>query len=200
MRANACEDTRSRACALARNSELTRACAVRKSAHSVLCAAFALGNAISKVCPPGFFRLDDADWCKMAATLASKMYAGNVSTSFYAAGCYWHPFTDKVYYNAYIGNIEAETLAQPLCAGATGMPAHVRAYARAAPGREGKHTSRQARAQARVWARRRAPFHTPISTRPRAQTDIRVGVPCRAAGRDRASHSRAHMGSFGDGN
>ncbi len=83
-----------------------------------LCAAFALGDAITKACPPGFVRLDaDADSCKMAATAANRTYVGSVAYSYYAFGCYWHTFTDRVYLNGYTGTIEAEKFAQPLCAG-----------------------------------------------------------------------------------
>jgi cytidine deaminase len=81
-------------------------------------AAFALGNAITKACPPGFVRLDaDPDLCKMAATAANRTYVGSVAYSYYPFGCYWHTFTNKVYLNGYTGTIEAETYAQPLCAG-----------------------------------------------------------------------------------
>ena len=88
-----------------------------------LCAAFALGDAISKACPPGFFRLvDNAGACEIAATAANRTYAGVKALSYYPFGCYWHTFTGRVYFNGYIGTIEAETYAQPLCAGAAGTP------------------------------------------------------------------------------
>jgi hypothetical protein len=97
----------------------------------VLCAAFALGNAVSKAGPPTFVRLDaDADSCKIAATAANRTYVGIVAYSYYPFGCYWHTFTDRVYHNVYTGSIEAETYAQPLCAGAAGKPTHARAEAR----------------------------------------------------------------------
>ncbi len=84
-------------------------------------AAFALGDAISKACPPGFVRLDaDPDLCKVAATAANRTYVGSVAYSYYPFGCYWHSFTNRVYLNGYTGNIEAETYAQPLCAGKAG--------------------------------------------------------------------------------
>ena len=87
-----------------------------------LCAAFALGDAISKACPPGFFRLDNAGACEIAATAANRTFAGIKALSYYPFGCYWHTFTDRVYFNGYAGNIENETYAQPLCAGAAGTP------------------------------------------------------------------------------
>ncbi len=90
-----------------------------------LCAAFALGDAITKACHPGFVRLDaDPDLCKMAATAANRTYVGSVAYSYYPFGCYWHPFTNRVYFNGYTGTIEAETFAQPLCAGTAGRQAH----------------------------------------------------------------------------
>ncbi len=89
-----------------------------------LCTAFALGDAISKACPPGFFRLDaDPDSCEIAATAANRAYAGVKALSYYPFGCYWHTFTDRVYFNGYSGAIEAETYAQPLCAGTAGARA-----------------------------------------------------------------------------
>jgi hypothetical protein len=93
-----------------------------------LCAAFALGDAISKACPPGFSRLDDVGACEIAATAANRTYAGVKALSYYAFGCYWHPFTDRVYYNDYSGNIENETYSQPLCAGAAGNPTQARSH------------------------------------------------------------------------
>ena len=87
-----------------------------------LCAAFALGDALSKACPPGFFRLDNAGACEIAATAANRTYAGVKALSYYPFGCYWHTFTGRVYFNGYVGTIEAETYAQPLCAGAAGTP------------------------------------------------------------------------------
>ena len=113
-----------------------------------LCAAFALGDAISKACPPGFFRLDNAGACEIAATAANRTYAGVKALSYYPFGCYWHTFTDKVYFNGYTGTIEAETYAQPLCAGA--------------PARAHGHALEQAHARTRTHthARTHARTHT----------------------------------------
>jgi hypothetical protein len=102
------------------------------------CAAFALGDASSKACPAGYVRLNtSADACKGASAVAGRIYvdrveqpdpnSGSVSSvalafSYYPAGCYWHTFNDKVYYNSYTGTIEAETYARPLCAGRPARP------------------------------------------------------------------------------
>jgi hypothetical protein len=74
--------------------------------------------------------------------------------SYYPAGCYWHTFNDKIYCNRYLGiSIEAETYAQPVCAG---VPSHARMGAHActprARGSAGTRTSGEARAQTKVSA------------------------------------------------
>ena len=163
-----------------------------------LCAAFALGDAITKACPPGFVRLDaDADSCKIAAAAANRTYVGSVAYSYYPFGCYWHTFTDRVYYNGYIGTIEAETYAQPLCAGTAGKRSQ--AFARSdTHGHTCKHSQcvcSGARADSRLRSQMHSfhaqpPVHARMRTQPCRHT-VRLGSPAIMAG--------AHAGRCGGG-
>ncbi len=138
------------------------------------CAAFGIGNAITKACPPDFVRLDNAAVCLFAANAARKTYTV-VEFSFYLSGCYWHAFTDRVYYNVYAGTVQNESYAQPLCAGAAGSPTrtHARRHAvsaraaslrrcgRACPRKtRARSNAVSARAQALNCTRRREFGHT----------------------------------------
>jgi hypothetical protein len=113
-----------------------------------LCAAFGIGNAITKACPPDLVRLDHAAACLFAANAARKTYTV-VESSYYLSGCYWHAFTDRVYYNVYSGTVQNESYAQPLCAGAAGNPTRTRSRRHAV----------SARAQALNRTRRRKCGH-----------------------------------------
>jgi hypothetical protein len=82
----------------------------------VLCAAFALGNASSNICPASNYRLDTAVLCKSAAGIGGMMYGETGAYSYYPAGCFWHTITGSVYFNTNADGA-ANYYAKPLCAG-----------------------------------------------------------------------------------
>jgi hypothetical protein len=190
------------------HATLTRVLVVR------LCAAFGIGNAITKACPPDLVRLDNAAACLFAANAARKTYAV-VEFSFYLSGCFWHAFTDRVYYNIYSGvttyysnysgNIQDETHAQPLCAGAAGH-AHARLVHAATQSAPALKRS-PARADASVGTHTQTPpdaftskqtlarTHTNTRARTHAQPHAQPQTPAHTstAGWHCGSHARALM-------
>jgi hypothetical protein len=87
-------------------------------------AAFALRGANSTACPAGYLPLDTMQACVVAAAAANGTSPDLVTYSYYPAGCFWHTFTGKIYFNGDTAGA-ANSFAQPLCTGvAQGTLAH----------------------------------------------------------------------------
>ncbi len=91
------------------------------------CAAFALGNTSSILCPMNYRRLDEEKECESAAGIGGKVYGEHRAYSYYPAGCFWHTITGSVYFNADPDGVP-NYYAKPLCAGAAGILRGVRIH------------------------------------------------------------------------
>jgi hypothetical protein len=97
----------------------------RRPEVKVVCAAFALGNANSNVCPSRYERLDSEAACKSAAASGGMAYGGAFSSGqgLLPQGCYRVTFGSAAIFNpqsfgSFFPFWAGDNYAQPLCAGA----------------------------------------------------------------------------------
>ncbi len=112
-----------------------------------------MDNASSNACPTSYVRLETEASCKGAASIADRMYGGNVADPTSPAGCYWHTVNDRVFFNTDKG--AANSQAQPVCAGDAHARTHTHTRTQAHV-RTHKHTyarTNDTRAFARAQAR-----------------------------------------------